>query len=125
MGEAVVEADESGSEGCPAENSKASSDTGPMDSSGVRFTSRPNQYDVGGNFDIRIRESHHSRATRRLVTRDPYHSLLSLPLVWIIVIFVCCHVASWLLYVPVYMTISRTCDLGAGTFQRALYYSIM
>lgn len=77
--------------------------------------------------EIRIRERsrHRNRRSRRLLTRDPYHSLLSLPLRWLIFIFVCSHVASWVVFAPIYMSLSLRCELGASTFQRALYYSLI
>ncbi|KAJ8599160.1 hypothetical protein CTAYLR_008554 [Chrysophaeum taylorii] len=86
---------------------------------------RPSLYDVAGNFSVRIRERDAQRTARRLLTRDPYHSLLSLPLVAIVLLFVSAHVMAWLVYTPVYMRISRDCGLGAGAFQRALYYSVI
>jgi hypothetical protein len=57
--------------------------------------------------------------------RDPFHSVLSLQMGNICLLFGITYIFWWFAFAPLYMLISEECDLDAESYQSAVYYSII
>ena len=81
---------------------------------------RSHQRAGGGKYNIKL------RAPKMYAFRnDPYHYMLALPFFKLLGGFISVYVTLWILFAPLYMSISDSCDLDSHTFQSAVYYSLI